>query len=226
MAQLARRLSREGLTLTVECHAPVSMATMAVLLPRLPLRQYDLIVLQAGHTELQYNASFRDLFAYETPPADRPPYHTPRSNLPQPKRRGFRWYQRLSDAIGLTMIRLFSGIAGLPRLQQTRHNLRTVLDTLQPYGHNVVLLTPFPHQEPVSGWLRKQGRSLFLEEGYRAFMPVFDTHALLNMGDVCFLTDEPAQLNAVGHELVGSALYDFYRVGTSVVDDSSSSQYY
>lgn len=227
VAQLSRRLLREGLSLSVECHAPVSMDTMAMLLPRLPLREYDLIVLQAGHDELQKTRTIRELFSRKDASVFccQHPFSGAETARP-PAPRGWRWYRYLSDAVGLTTLRVMTGLAGLPRLQQTRKTLRTILDSLQPYGHNVVLLTPFPHQDAISGWLRKQGRVMFLEEGSRAFMPVFDAHALLNMGDVCFLTDDPANLNAVGHELVGSSLYDFYRIGTTAVDDPSSFRRY
>ena len=223
VAQLSRRLVREGIDLMVECHAPLSLAMIATVLPRLPLRAYDLIVLQAGHDELQRPTVIRELFARRDASARCYQHLFNKAEADcLPSTHGLRWYHHLTDAIGLTVLRAVAGLAGLARLQQTRKDLRTILDGLQPYGHNVVLLTPFPHQDTISGWLRKQGRTLFVEEGNRAFIPVFDAHALLNMGDVCFLTNDPAHLNAVGHELLGSALYDFYRVGTSVVDDPSS----
>ncbi len=227
VAQLSRRLCREGLSLSVECHAPVSMDSMAALLPRLPLRQYDLIVLQAGHEELLHTTAIGALLSGKPPsPVWCEPTVDGTETGRRPTARGIDWLGYMSTMLDLTLLRAVAAIVGIPRLQQTRRALRTILDSLQPYGHNVVLLTPFPHQDAVSGWLRKQGRAMFLEEGSRAFMPVFDAHALLNMGDVCFLTDNSARLNAVGHEVLGSALYDFYRIGTTVVDDFSSFRRY
>ena len=216
--QLARRLSREGLSLNVECHAPMSLAAISGLLPRLALQQYDLIVLQPGHYELQRPVSVRTLFSPKTQQAigNGQAMGVPQCQQP------LSLVKRISDTVKLVGLRLIAGLTGLPRLQQTRHELRTVLDELQPCGHNVVLVTPFPHQDAISGWLRQKGRRLFLEEGYRAFMPVFDAYSLLDVGDVCFLPNNQSHLNALGHELVGSALYDFFRAGVMVVGDSSS----
>lgn len=213
VGQLTRRLVREGLRLTVECHAPLSLTAMTELLPRLPLQQYDLIVLQPGHADLQASvlrsALFSGLSADEAS-ADRNP------------QAGFSWLNQLGTALLLTGLRLRSVLTGMPRLRKMRHELRMVLDGLQPCGHNVVVITPFPLPNPVGNWLRQRGRRVFLEEGYRAFMPVFDAYALLDVGDVCFLPGPAGSLNALGHELVGSALYDFFRAGVQVVGDPSS----
>lgn len=217
--QLVRRLSNEGRSLTVECHAPLSLLAMTRLLPRLPLQQYDLIVLQPGHHELQRPNALSALFATDSDanlPAGQPVGATPCGPPASPLR---HWWR---DACALAGLRLATGLVRLPRLRQTRHQLRAVLEGLQACGHNVVLVTPFPHQDPISGWLRRQGQRLFLEEGHRAFVSVFDAHALLDVGDVCFLPNTPANLNALGHELVGSALYDFSRTGVMAVGDSSS----
>lgn len=217
--QLVRRLSNEGMSLTVECHAPLSLLAMTRLLPRLPIQQYDLIVLQPGHHELQRPAVLRTLFVAEN---DGKPLESQSTGFGQRGQRASRLRHRLSDACTLAGLRLVAGLARLPRLRQTRHQLRAVLEGLQSCGHNVVLVTPFPHQDPISGWLRRKGQQLFVEEGHRAFMPVFDAHSLLDVGDVCFLPNNPATLNALGHELVGSALYDFSRAGVMAVGDSSS----
>lgn len=213
VGQLARRLAREGLSLTVECHASLSLAAMTSLLPRLPLQHYDLIVLQPGHAELQRPASLRSLFASSPQrlTLDNPAGKTANS-----------WFSQLQDGMLLTGLRLLAGLLGLPRLRHTRYELRTVLDGLQSWGHNVIIVTPFPHRDPISNWLRQRGRRVFMEEGYRAFMPVFDAYGLLDVGDVCFLRDNQSQLNALGHELVGSGLYDFLRAGVQIVGDSSS----
>ncbi|MBC8156308.1 MAG: hypothetical protein H7Z72_25770 [Bacteroidetes bacterium] len=217
--QLVRRLSHEGRSLTVECHAPMSLLAMTRLLPRLPIQQYDLIVLQPGHHELERPAVLSTLFAAESNAnlTESQPIASMRCRQHTSPLR-----HSLSDACALAGLRLLAGLARLPRLRQTRHQLRAVLEGLQSCGHNVVLVTPFPHQDPISGWLRRKGQQLFLEEGHRAFMPVFDAHSLLDVGDVCFLPNNPATLNALGHELVGSALYDFSRAGVMAVGDSSN----
>lgn len=192
----------------------MSLVAMSGLLPRLCLQQYDLIVLQPGHCELQRPAHLRSLFLDKI-----------QCQFSDNSGAATEKYSRLTqytDALKLVGLQLIAGLGGLPRLKQTRHELRIVLDGLQSCGHNVVLVTPFPHKQTISDWLRRQGRRLFLEEAYRAFMPVFDAYSLLDVGDVCFLPDDPAHLNALGHELVGSALYDFFRAGVTTVGDSSS----
>ncbi len=219
IGQLTRRLAREELSLTVDYYAPMSLAAMTGLLPRLPLQQYDLIVLQPGQIELQRPASLRTLLA------TKPAYVTPADwsiSAGGPGRHNRNLIRVCRDGCARTGLQLMASLTGLPRLQRMRHELRTLLDGLQPCGHNVVLVTPLPHPDLIGNWLRRQGRRVFLEEGYRAFMPVFDAYALLNVGDVCFSAADPSRLNALGHELLGSALYDFFRAGVMGVGDSST----
>lgn len=202
--------------MVVECHAPLSLLAMIGLLPRLPLSEYDLIVLHPGHCELQRPVSLQTLWSIKPCPLD------PKTRRESAGTSRFRAINQINDALTLSGLRLLTLLTGLPRLKETRSALRTVLDNLQPYGHNVVLVTPFPHQEPISNWLRQQGRQVFREEGYRAFMPVFDAYPLLNLGDICFSPNAPDQLNALGHELIGSVLYDFFREGVVIAGNSSS----
>lgn len=190
VAHLTRRLNVGNRSIVVETHCGQTLAAVADLLNRLPLARYDLIVLQIGQCDL----------------------------LPAP---GLR--SRIRPATGPVLFikrALLTGLARadrVPRLTRVREQLVAILDRLRPCRHNVLLLTPLPHREPISRLLRAEGRRVFLREGYERGFSVFDTDGVVQPREEYFLTDDPAHLNAVGHELLGRALFDFYQNAPSVI---------
>jgi hypothetical protein len=111
--------------------------------------------------------------------------------------------------------RLSYAICRPSSLAMVARKLTTVLVPLRRHRHRVVLLTPFPNPQVATGWLRRQGRQLFLAQGEQAGVGVFDTHTLIGTTDEYFQpgpNDLPTgSLSAISHELLGNHLLDFYR---------------
>ncbi len=114
------------------------------------------------------------------------------------------------------LIGVDSGLAGrwarlTGRPTKTSQLARQTLLPLRAHRHRTLFLTPFPHQH--QGWHRlvRRAANRLIELGEQTGLTVFDTGRLIGRGDEYFLPDDPARLNAVSHELVGSWLYDFYR---------------
>jgi hypothetical protein len=51
----------------------------------------------------------------------------------------------------------------------------------------------------------------------RQAFSVFDSDAVVKPRDEYFLTNDSGHLNAIGHELVGRALFDFYLAAPTIV---------
>ncbi len=85
-----------------------------------------------------------------------------------------------------------------------------MLVPLRAHRHRTLLLTPFLHQCRVQNRLIDRAIARLIELGEQTGLTVFDTGRLLGVGDEYFLPHDPARLNAVSHELIGSWLYDFY----------------
>ncbi len=100
--------------------------------------------------------------------------------------------------------------AMLTALRGFRPTLHRLLGALQPLADRVVLLTPFPHRQPLGSWLRRWGRRRLTGAAYRQGFAVFDTHAVVRSREEYYVTDSAEHLNAVSHELLGRGLYDFF----------------
>ncbi|GAA4416620.1 hypothetical protein GCM10023187_48210 [Nibrella viscosa] len=223
--QFIRRLEQSGQRVKADYYAPVSLQGVRYLLPKLPLNQYDVILLQAGHHELTHSLSFTTLLKrWQTRtelviavPAD---INALRNLGPIAQRQSFseagNW---LSAGLKLALLKGIAGFGALARLNEVNSTLRNILKSLRAHRHKVILLTPLPHREPVSRWLRNRGRELFIREATQQEFSVFDTHMLIQPKEEFFITDDPAHLNAVGHELIGSRLFDFYRAEPIVLPD-------
>ncbi|GAA4448181.1 hypothetical protein GCM10023189_05670 [Nibrella saemangeumensis] len=227
--QFIRRLEQCGQHVKAEYYAPVSLQAVRYLLPKLPLNQYDVILLQAGHFELQQSQPFTTFLKKQRSvnelviavPADidalrdLAPLVLDKAGSPSGN-----W---LMANLKLAFLRSLAGFRTLTRLNEVHRNLRIILKALRPHRHKVLLLTPLPHREPVSRWLRNRGRTLFIEEAAHQGFSVFDTHTLIQPREEYFIIDDPAHLNAVGHELIGSRLFDFYRAEPVVLPDQFKS---
>ncbi|WP_128544338.1 hypothetical protein [Larkinella soli] len=181
--QFVRRLERCGQEVVVTYHAPLALGTVAEVLQQVPLGRYDLIILQVANRHLRH----------------------PRLPLrPTPT-------ERLSEYVRLGALSITSFVGRVPALQEVQHHLAAIFRVLWRHRRKVILLTPFPHLEPVSGWLRKKGSALLREAGKRNGFRVFDTQWLVEPREEYFIPDDRERLNAVSHELIGRRLFDFYR---------------
>ncbi|MCY7352700.1 MAG: hypothetical protein LH606_18920 [Cytophagaceae bacterium] len=199
--QFARRLRQSGQRVILNCYTPSTLCTVPSLLAQIPLCQYDLIVLQVGHDALQ-NA--RKTISQ---PSNSQQEGDERLNLTFPRIKNF-----LKQLTSGTLARL----SQLVRLGTVRQHLKVILNGLQPYRQNVVILTHFPHREPLSHWLRKRGCRLFVRAGRRWTMQIVDVHELIECREEYFLSGDNAYLNASSHELIGVHLYDIYHQRTAV----------
>ncbi|GAB3574546.1 hypothetical protein GCM10027578_37370 [Spirosoma luteolum] len=102
-------------------------------------------------------------------------------------------------------------------LKTIRNDLGAILQLLKPQRHKVLILTPIPNQQPVENWLLDQARQHLLHESYRQGFSIFDTSSLIRAAPEYFQDRQPAYLNAVGHELLGQALFDFYQATPTIV---------
>lgn len=227
--QFIRRLEQSGQQVKADYYAPVSLQAVRYLLPKLPLHKYNMILLQGGHFELQQSPSFMSLFAKQRKrnelviavPAD---VEALRNLSPLVKNRTAtqpgNW---LVSQMKLAFLQMMAGFRLVTRLNDVNRNLRSILQSLRSHRHKVLLLTPLPHREPVSRWLRSRGRNVFIEVATRQGFSIFDTHTLIQPREEYFIANDPAHLNAVGHELIGSRLFDFYRAEPIVLADEFKS---
>ncbi len=95
--------------------------------------------------------------------------------------------------------------------------LMAVLQLLRPHRHKVLVMTPVPSQnQQLYRWC-EQGRQLLLRQGHQQGFSVFDTSHHIRPTAEYVLDRLPAFLNAVAHELVGRALFDFYQATPTIV---------
>lgn len=190
--QFVQQLERSGREVIVTYHAPMALCTIADVLQRVPLQRYDLIILQVANRHL------RD------------------SGLALRPTTG----ERLREYAMAWAVRIQWWLDRVRPLREVHQQLARILETLRFHRHRVILLTPFPHREPVSGWLRRKGSDLLKSEGrYRGFR-VFDVQALIDSREEFFITGDRERLNAISHELIGRRLYDFYRTEPSITTGS------
>ncbi|GAB3260475.1 hypothetical protein GCM10027347_24790 [Larkinella harenae] len=185
--QFVQQLERGGQEVVVTYHAPMALYTIADVLHRVPLRRYDLIMLQVANRHL------RDARLVLRP--------TPG--------------ERTLEHAAAWKLRIQSWLGGIRPLREMQENVALILKTLRLHRERVILLTPFPHREPVSNWLRRRGSDLLKHEGRIRGFRVFDVQALIDSREEFFITGDRERLNAISHELIGRQLYDFYRTEPS-----------
>ncbi len=194
-----RQISRAGRAVSVEAYAHLTMAQTIATLAQLPLNRYDLIILQLDHTLIQTATSSFSRSTGVTLPV-------------------FPDSARLSRPSFSSQIKAFS--AGVLSLIRSPHDLTSIsilLNQLRPYRHNVLLITPFAHLDRLNRWLRNRSRAVLLEEADRRLVSVFDTDSIIRPREEYFLPDDKEHLNAVSHELLGRALFDFYQSAPTIV---------
>ena len=199
-----RQISRTGRAVSVDAYAHQTMEQVQTTLLRLPLNRYDLILLQVNpnHKPIKSMA-----------PADLLPANWLSSpqRTQQPKPSGLARYHRLNAVINFFTINR-SGWFTEPDTV-----VIPLLDVLRPYRHNVLLITPFACLNPVRHRMGRRMRTVLLHEAGRQLFSVFDSDSVVLPREEYFLTETADQLNGVGHELIGLALYDFYQSAPTIV---------
>ncbi|AQG80037.1 hypothetical protein [Spirosoma montaniterrae] len=206
LAHFVQQMMRTGQSVSVEAQPYLTMPQALSSLSTLPLHQYDLIILQTDATLLQP--------VVQTAPVQQPcqlllpalwssPVQIPRSR--------YRFTQLLHG--------LKTGVQALwsryttPRTQ----TLSVLLKRLRPYRCTVLLMTPMPASTRLSRWQQRQCRTALLRRAGNQAFSVFDVNSVIQPRDEYFQTQHPAQLNAVGHELLGRALFDFYQSAPTII---------
>lgn len=225
--QVIRRYARAGQSVSLTGYAPLTIREASRLLPRLRLSQYDLIVVQLGNYELQRPPAFGQLLSVRPPSLSPMPAIRPFSSVaafrhqqvwsPVLGRRG--WVNGLKDVLKKGLLRSLAAVKALPRLQQVRQEMQILLTLLSPYRYKTIIMTPFPHRDPISNWLRQQGGQWLLAQS--GTLHVFDTQQVVQPRDEFFLPNDIAHLNAVSHELIGSELYDYWRSESIIITSAS-----
>ncbi|QJD80088.1 SGNH/GDSL hydrolase family protein [Spirosoma rhododendri] len=93
---------------------------------------------------------------------------------------------------------------------------QAMLTLLRPQRHKVLIMLPIEQPQDLTWWGRQQRRA-FLGEGYQQGFSMFDTSLHVRPTDEYFLDRHPAYLNAISHELIGRALFDFYQATPTIV---------
>lgn len=184
--RLLEQLQRAGWQVQIECHTPVDLDRIQPVLQGLNLSRFDLILLELGHTRL---------------------------TIPQPSNTN-RLGAFIRSAGRLMALRLLNWTNRVPQLRNTDACLLDLLYYMQPCRHRLVLLTPFPHPQSVSHWLRMRGRDLFWKHARRTMIPVFDTTLVLGRGEEFFADEQQGNLSGVAGDLLGQSLFDFIQVNT------------
>lgn len=197
-----RQISRAGRAVSVEAYAHLTMAQTTAMLATLPLNRYDLIILQLDHALLQEPASQVGCLSLETLAISR---MTGFSAQPNPQ--GFHNCTRVVGA----------AIRSLVQPNRPVTSLSVLLDEIRPYRHNVLLMTPFPSQHSLGGWLRRCARLVLLREAERRLVSIYDTHSVIRPREEYFLPNDANHLNAVSHELLGRSLFDFYQSAPTII---------
>ena len=208
---LIRQLSRTGRSVTIEAYVHLTVSEMTTMLARLPLNQYDLILLQLGPDIIQRgipdSSSMEVMVSPLLPILSQPAgvRHKPAERAGLLKR---------VNAIGKTWFDLAASVFSTVNCPG---QLAQLLNVLRPYRHTVILMTPFPCRSSLEQWMRARSRSVLLEEGPTQGFSVFDTKNIVQPRDEYFLTDDNEHLNAISHELISHALFDFYQSAPTIV---------
>jgi hypothetical protein len=217
--QFVRQLQRVGWQVQVECHAPIDIHVALPLLQRLNLNRFDLILLELGHTQLQHPAVFSDLFqsvAHDSLDFDAHLLSNTdiATNCSQNNRTDLKpihntLFSKLLAQSKLLTLRLLASVRRVGRLRDVEAQLTDLFYYLQPYRRRLVMLTPLPHPQPVSNWLRQKGRILFGQQGRQHMIPTFDTATVVGRGDEFFSDQTYGHLSAVAGDLLGQTLFDY-----------------
>ncbi|RYD93081.1 MAG: SGNH/GDSL hydrolase family protein [Sphingobacteriales bacterium] len=219
--QFGRRLEQIGAYVEIDYYTPFDLPVAASLVRNLNLDQYDLILLQLGNYRLQHPSAFKTLLKNRVQAAAPKPgstqWATPiriatlRSQSQAPFPTGPNTLgKQLKTGVKIMALKALNLTRNVERLNEVGQQLNDVLHALHAHRRKVVLLTLFPHLEPVTHWLRQRGRQLFRQIGQQRGVSVLDTHLYIRAQKQYFITGDSGHLNAIGHELIGLYLYDFY----------------
>jgi hypothetical protein len=214
-----RQISETGRAVSVEAYVHSTLSGVHSTLSQLPLERYDLIVVQGGQGCLDHPAGLGALLVRSTDnlPDMSGDVILPDWLQPMQKAKPSGMLNQLSKIGKLLSVKSLAAFGRLPRLLTVRQELTNLLTLLRPHRHKVILLSPFPHREPIYQWLRQQGKALFMRSEVLQSFSVFDSDAVVQPREEYFLTNEPGYLNTIGHELVGRALFDFYLAAPTIV---------
>ncbi|QDK78866.1 SGNH/GDSL hydrolase family protein [Spirosoma sp. KCTC 42546] len=230
--QFVYQLSEQGYHPEVTSYVFLPLADIRETLTHLDLSQFDLLLIQPAHYYLQHPPTFWKLF--KTPP-QKVPAHAGAGlrmtdldalrNLPllPLERTPASWVKRTKSVLKCLLLTLGNQAGLVKQLLYVQQELTALLKQLQIHRQKVFLLTPTPHRELVSQWLRKQGRSLVIHEGHRWGITVLDTHSIIKPQEEFYISDDPSHLNAIGHELMGRALFACYNAKRNRLSDVEQS---
>ncbi|WP_338876851.1 SGNH/GDSL hydrolase family protein [Spirosoma sp. SC4-14] len=214
-----RQISQNGRSVEVEAYAHSTLSAIQSTLEKLPLERYDLIVVQTGQGCADLPAGLGAVVAANSGSI---PDLTGDLLLPEPlptisgPNRRKPWTQ-IRQWGKLQLMKALASIGRLPGLNSVGRELDKLLILLRPHRHKVVLLSPFPHQESGIQWLRQEEKSLLMRSEVRQLFSVFDSDSVVYPREEYFLENSPSYLNAIGHELIGLALFDFYVAAPTIV---------
>lgn len=207
-----RQISQSGPAVTVESYVHLTIPQAISTLSRLPLSQYDLIVIQPNQHWLSRQAGMSVRWTVPTPEPATPtvlwPLRAEPVTVPPPTRKN--QLRLLGQMIGWRL-QQWLGLARPPKA------LLDLLRLLSPYRHNVLLVTPFAHLNPWCHAQREQCRVVLQQEGEKQLFSVFDSHLIVVPREEYFLAGSQTFLNNISHELVGRALFDFYQSAPTIV---------
>jgi hypothetical protein len=202
-----RQIKLTGQAVSVDVYAHLTMAQVASTLAHLPLSRYDLIIFQPDQLLIQ--------------PTERDFMNAPSLTMPSLP-------YSLINPPGTGRKTVFTGLKSLATLVRSviksAHTLpiSVVLKQLRPYQHNVLIITPLPHQERLTRWLRLRVRALLLREAERQTVSVFDADTVIRPQEEYFLPNDADHLSAVSHELLGRSLFDFYLSAPTIITIQST----
>lgn len=232
MDYFAAQLEEGGYRPQVTSYVFLPLTDIRETLTHLDLAQFDLLIIQPAHYYLQHPPTFWKLF--KTPARKAPTYAGPglktpelealRSQPPLPLDNTPAGLGKQTKNVLKRLLLTVGNQAGLVKqLFYVQQELAALLEQLQGHCQKIFLLTPTPHRELVSQWLRKQGRTLVINEGNRWGMTVLDTHEFIRPQEEFYIPNDPSHLNAIGHELLGQALFACYEAKRNRLADIEQS---
>lgn len=200
-----RQTRLTGQALSVDVYAHLTMAQVSSTLAQLPLSRYDLIILQLDQLLIQ--PAGRDVMNESGLST------LPYSLIKQPGTGRKTVFTRLKE-LRMLAWSFVTPTSALP--------VSGLLKQLRPYQHNVLILTPLPHRERLTRWLRLRVRSLLLREAEKQTVSVFDADTIIRPREEYFLPNDTDHLSAVSHELLGRSLFDFYLSAPTIITIQST----
>ncbi|MFD2933732.1 SGNH/GDSL hydrolase family protein [Spirosoma flavum] len=198
-----RQIGRAGRAVSVEAYAHLTMAQTIYTLAQLPLNRYDLIILQLDYTLIQGSSS-----QLAGSPRILIPVLPDLAHSPKPT---------AQPTFGSHIRAIGKALRSFVLPPQDLSPVSLLLNQLKPYRHNVLLLTPFSHQQVLSRWMRKRSRAVLLREAERRLISVFDTDSVIHPREEYFLPNDNEHLSSISHELLGRSLFDFYQSAPTIV---------